>query len=516
MQMTRYQLTTLIVISVAISMIYLDMTIFSIALPPIQKSFDATRHQSQWIVNIYLLVSAVLAFAAGRISDMFGHQKVFATGTFVFIVASLLCGLSTSIDILIFFRAIQAVGAAFIVIAGMSLSASIFSDTDRGKANGIVTSVGSLAMLLAPFLGGIILQWLNWHWLFFINVILGVFIFYPLLKLFLEKNETKPNATFDYSGLFAVAILTIAMTLTCDNANSWGWLSSKTIIGFLIALIALISFIFIEKNKEQPLLRLQLFKIVNYVSGCTVIAMSQAVNYFIIFFGVFLQNALGFSPFISGCLLLPAGILLASFSKVGGGFSDKYGARLPMLFGLLLLSIGFILTTLFIHTLSYFSILPALIGYGVGSCFLSTPLRTSMMRNTPKEFFGMGTAILSGVKQIGGVIGFAITAGIIVHVEKINVQSQLLKAIPQLTIQKIQILLGILSHTPSSILIFSQFNPQQQTIIKNVIINCYVHSLYCALFFMSTVLVISLLIAVFFIKADAAKKATLPEYQKQS
>ena len=505
MQMTRYQLTTLIVISVTVSMMFLDMTIFSIALPLIQKSFDATRSQSQWIVNIYLLVSSVFAFAAGRITDMFGHQKIFSIGTFVFIAASLMCGLSFSIDMLIFFRAIQALGAAFILIAGMSLSASIFSDANRGKANGIVMSAGSLAMVLAPFLGGVILQWLNWHWLFFINVILGALIFYPLLKLLLEKKERKVHGSFDYLGLTAIAIFTIAITLTFNNSSAWGWLSSKTIVGFLIGLIALASFLLIEKNKEHPLVRLQLFKIVNYIPGCAIMALAQASNYFIIFFGVFLQNALGYSPFISGCLLLPAGILLASFSSVGGRFSDKYGARLPMIFGLLLLSIGFILTTFFIKTLSYFSILPALIGYGIGSCFLSNPLRTSMMRNTPKEYFGMGTAILSGVRQIGGVIGFAIAAGIIVHVEKINAQMQLLKIIPELTIQKIQMLLGILSHTPSSIILLSQFNDKQQTIIKSIITECYVHSLYCALFFISTILVMCLLIALFFIKSDDTK-----------
>ncbi|OGT48800.1 MAG: hypothetical protein A3E82_08295 [Gammaproteobacteria bacterium RIFCSPHIGHO2_12_FULL_38_11] len=508
MKMSRYQSVTLIVISISTAMLFLDMTIFSVALPAIQKSFNATRAQTQWIVNIYLLVASVLAFAAGRISDMFGHQKVFSIGILIFLLASLMCGISFNVVMLIFFRAIQAFGAAFTLIAGMSLSASIFSDADRGKANGIVMSVGSLAMVLSPFIGGIIVQWLNWHWIFFINVILGIFIFYPTLKLLREKSERRVGETFDYIGFLIIGLFTIVTTLTFNNAGQWGWSSLKSISGFLISLMSFILFIFIEKNKKHPVIRIQLFKIVNYVPGCAIMAMAQVTNYFIIFFGVFLQNALGFSSFISGCLLLPAGILLAVFSSVGGYFSDKYGARMPMIAGLLLLTVGYSASTLFLKTLSYYAILPALVGYGIGGCFLSNPLRTSILRNTPKEFFGMSSAILSGVRQVGGVIGFAITAGIIVHVERIKAQAQLLQLVPSLTTQKIHTLLGILSNTPSSQAIILQFSPSTQETIKNVIVKSYEYSLYCALFFTSVLLLLCLLIALFFIKSENSSKNT--------
>jgi len=500
MKMAREQLVTLIVVSIAIAMVFIDMTILSVALAPIQKSFNASRGASQWVVNIFLLVSAVMAVGAGRISDMIGHHKTFVFGTLVFVFFSLLCGLSFNIEFLIFARACQALGGAFILIGGMSLLSSTFSNEDRGRANGIAMSVATIMTVSAPFLGGVIIQFSNWHWIFFINVVLGALIFFPLLKLLKQDNENANRGKFDITGFLVLAIFIVAMTVTCDHVIAWGWISPQTLLGFLISIAALVVFIYIEKRKSDPLIHLKLFNITNYSPGCLIMAMSQVINYFVVFFGVFMENALRFSPFITGILLLPAGILLSLFSSYGGKLADKYGARLPMVTGLILITVGYLTTTLFIKSLSYFAILPALIGYGIGACFLSNPLRTSMLKNTPKENFGMATSILSGTRQIGGVIGFAIIGSIIVGVENAQAKTQLLKVIPNLSIEKIQSLLGILSHTASSQSVLSTFDTKTQGLIQHIILNSYVTSFYDALILMSIIMFTCLLLAIAFIK----------------
>lgn len=503
MKMTKSQIMILFVVTIAIAMVYIDMTILGVALPSIQKVFNATRSETQFIVTIYLLVTAVLTFSVGRLSDMLGHKKIFIMGTGIFCLASLACGLSVNISMLVMARALQAFGSAFILIGGMSLLAQTFSDEDRGKANGIAMSVGTLMMTIAPFLGGIILKFLSWHWIFFVNVILGLIISPALIAIYKQSKVAvthKKRDKFDWFGFASIGFFTVAITLTFNHLSQWGWFGAKTIGGFIMALIALLIFLKIERKHQNPIIQLKLFKIANYIPGCMIMALTQAMNFFAIFFAVFIQNALGYSPFVAGILLLPSGILLAVFSSAGGYFADKFGARVPMISGLSIISVGFLVTTLSIQSMSYFSLLPAMIGYGIGACFLSTPLRTALLRQTPKAYFGMTTSILSGTRQIGGVIGFSVIGYIIVHVEKVKASVLLLKKIPGMTIENAHHLLGVLSGTQQSKLALAHFSLPDQVAIKHIVLSSYVSGFFYALLLMTLLTVISLFIATVSIK----------------
>lgn len=501
--MTKSQIMILVTVTIAIAMVYIDMTILGVALPSIQKAFNTTRNDTQFIVTIYLLVTALLTFSVGRLSDMQGHKKVFVIGAGVFGFASFACGMSINVYMLIFARAIQAIGSAFILTGGMSLLAQAFSDEDRGRANGIAMSAGTLMMTIAPFLGGVIIKFLSWHWIFFVNVILNIIISPILISIYKQSKaavQQKKRERFDWFGFVSIGVFTIAITLTFNHLSQWGWLGAKTITGFIIAIVGLFSFLKVERKQQNPLIQLKLFKITNYIPGCAIMALTQAMNFFAIFFAVFIQDALGFSPFITGMLLLPSGILLATFSSAGGFFADKFGARVPMIFGLSIISLGFLASTLFINSMSYFALLPAMIGYGIGACFLSTPLRVSMLRNTPKEYFGVTTSILSGTRQIGGVIGFSVIGYIIIHVEKIKASMQLVKKIPGMTIEKAHELLGVLSHTQQSQLALKYFSLRNQIAIKQIVLSSYVNGFFYALLLMGCLAAISLFIAAIAIK----------------
>lgn len=498
--MTRAQRIALFTVSIVIAMAWLDMTILSVALPSIQKSFDATRNATQWIMTIYLLFSAVLAFGVGRLSDIFGHHRAFSLGTFLFILSSLLCGISFNIHLLIFARALQAIGGTFAVISGMSYLTTTFPIESRGRANGIAMSIASIAPIIAPFLGGVIIKLLNWHWIFFVNVLIGLLILIPLLKIFFDKGHPTQEKNIDYTGFIAIGTFTVVITLIFNYVGAWGWISEKTLFGLLIALTSLAFFIVFELKQTHPIIDLHLFKLTNYAPGCTVMFVSQFVNFFIIFFGVYIQNALGYTPFMTGILLLPIGILLTVFSSIGGSLADKYGARIPMNIGFLLITTGYIVTTIFINSLSYFALLPAFVGYGIGACLLGNPLRISMLKNTPKEKFGMSTAILSGVRQIGGVIGFAVIGTIITHTETTAIVARISKILPTLSLKNIKILQGILSNTPSSLKLLSQFSPEKQVQIKSLVLQSYIHSFHNALLFACIMLSLCFIVSILFIK----------------
>lgn len=506
--MTRQQRITLITISVMVAMAWLDMTILSVALPPIQKSFNATRNQTQWIVTIYLLFSAVLAFGAGKISDLVGHHRTFSLGAGLFILSSLGCGLSFHIHTLIFMRALQAIGGTFAVISGMSYLSLIFPIENRGRAGGVVTTIASISPIIAPFLGGVIIQILNWHWIFLVNVVIGLFIAKPLFTIF-HYNKKMPDTSvdqsskqkhFDYLGLLLISLFTVTITLIFNRNNQSDWVTDKMALGLLIALLALAWFISHELRHKSPVVDLRLFRLPNYISGCFVMFASQFVNYYIIFFGVFIQNALGYSPFTTGLLLLPMGILLTLTAPVGGALVDRYGAHLPMTIGFSLMTIGYIITTCFISTLSYTALLPAFFGYGLGASLLGNPIRVSLLKNTPSDQFGMSTAILSGVRQIGGVVGFAIVGMIIAHKEKIVLVKKLMGISPTLTVKKIQVLQGLLSKTPSSLQLLSEFSPEKQALIKSHILSAYITAFHSALLFTCAILLLCSLISIKYIK----------------
>lgn len=491
----------LIATSLSAAMVFTDMTVLGVALPVIQKSFDVTRAVSQWVVTIFLLCSAILAMAAGQLSDIYGHHKVFPIGTVIFVLASLLSGFSVNIEMLIVARALQAIGCAFVMIGSMGLIAAYFDERNRGRAIGIVMGVGTFMMVVAPFIGGALIKLLSWHWIFFINVIFGVFISYPLYLIFCDNACQCKHQSFDWVGFIIIASTIVLTVLIFNKVMTWGWLSPWTILGCIAIVLLAIIFYRYEGAKEHPLVDFSLFKIANYKPGCSIVALIQAVNFFPILFGVYIQNALGYTPFVAGLLLLPSGITLTISEYFGGVAADRYGARLPMFFGLLVLFCGFFASALLLKHNHYLCILPALIAYGVGISFIGSPLRASLLNKTPKDKVGRANAIISGARQIGGVIVFSIVSSLIVFVERAHAMHHLKKILPNISVSKVDLLQGVLSKTPSSLEALSQYPQKLQAVIHNLVLHSYVTGFFSALLVMSIIFFVSALVALRFLES---------------
>lgn len=507
-QKNKDQFIILTVVALAFSLIYLDMTTLSVALPSIQKGLNTSTEYILWVVNIYMLIRAILVFASGRLSDMFGHAQNFTFGLIVYACSSLLCALATNITWLILFRFFQGIGAAFIFVPGMSLVTSNLPEQKIGRGIGLVVSVGLASMAAGPLLSGLIINYSSWRVLFIVNVIIS-FIALVLLKTQIKpQKKTVRCGKFDSPGFVLSSIFTVCITVAFENSNSWGWVSWKFIIMALIAIAALILFFVFEKKQDEPIVDLKLFALPNFFVGCLIASFVQISMLTIIFIGVFLQNALGFSPLRSGFLLLPMVAGGIVFANVGGYLADHYGARFPLIMGTLLIFIGFFLTLCLFQNISYYSLLPLLVLTGIGMSMISGPVRTAMIYQTPKNKHGMTNSILTGIRSIISVIGFAIISAIIGNVEFVQAKLYLSNLLPSLTSSQVQSLEGLLSYTAKSHAILAQYDPNIQSQIKNIILQSYINGFFWSLVFIGVLIFISFILAVKYIKQPSFTEQT--------
>ena len=490
-----------IAISLAFALIYGDSTVLSIALPSIQEQYNATNEITLWVVNSYMLVRAVLVFASGRLSDMFSHSNTFIFGLVVLILASFGCAVSPTIGTLVFFRSLQGMGATFAFVSGMSLITANSPKEQVASKIGFVLSLGLSSMAIAPVIGGIIVRLFTWQWIFYLNVIIGslaVIISAPILNK--HEKITEPKGKFDYTGFLLSAAFTAAITLAFENSNTWGWLSGRFITVAMIGLLACILFYFIESKKNHPIVNLKLFSLPNFLSGTLVASFVQVSVILVIFIGVFLQSALGYTPMMAGILLLPMVLTGVVFANVGGYLAGKFGSKFPLVLGTGSICLGFIITILMFEHITYYKLLPLLIFSGVGMFMISGPVRTAMLSETPKNQHGMTNAILTGTRSIISVIGFSITAAIIVNVQFYQTKSKLLLLIPTISNQQIHEFMGILSHTSKGFEALSHFDISMQISIKNIILSSYINGFFWALIFVGILEIISFFLAVYVIK----------------
>src|SRR5687768_15105508 len=250
---------TLAAVSFGLFMIMLDNTVVNVALPAIQEDLGADLSQLQWIVTGYALSFAALMLIGGKLADAYGRRRLFVLGILLFTASSLWCGLAGSGEMLIAARVVQGVGAALMNPATLSIIAATFPPRERGMAIGIRAGVSALALAIGPLVGGLLTQHLSWHWIFFVNIPVGVLAIAASYLLITEsKDET--HESLDLPGLATSALGLFALTYGLIEANEYGWTSSRILGSFAVAAVALTSFLVIERRRRAPMLDLTLFR----------------------------------------------------------------------------------------------------------------------------------------------------------------------------------------------------------------------------------------------------------------
>ena len=405
---------TLAAVSFGLFMIMLDNTVVNVALPSIERSLHISIAQLEWIVTAYALVFAALMITGGKLADLYGRRRIFVVGLAIFTLSSLACGFAPSSGFLIGARAFQGIGAALMNPATLSIITATFPPKQRGQAIGIWAGVSAMALAIGPLAGGLIVDNINWNWIFFVNVPVGV-LGIVVAKFFIdESRDTSHEQSIDLPGLATSAAGLFALSYALIEGNAKGWASAEILSLFAVAAVLLVAFVLLESRQRLPMLDLSLFKIGSFV-GANIVAMLVSLGMFGVFFFVslYIQNILGYSPTKAGAAFLPMTILIILFAPIAGKQSDRIGSRWLMGGGMTVLGISLLLyQRVGLHS-TFWTLLPAMVLGGVGMAFVMSPMTSAAMGAVPIDKAGVGSGVLNSFRQVGGALGIAVMGAIL-------------------------------------------------------------------------------------------------------
>jgi EmrB/QacA subfamily drug resistance transporter len=386
----------------------IDGSIVNVALPTLVRTFGTEFAVVQWVVLAYLLTVTTLMLSMGRLGDMIGKKPLYATGFVIFTVGSVLCGLSPTIYGLIGFRVLQAIGAAMMMALGMAIVTEAFPPSERGKALGIMGSMVSIGIVVGPVLGGILIDALSWHWIFFVNLPIGI-VGSLMVARFVPVLKPAGGQRFDYLGAFTLFISLIAFLLALTLGQRVGFAEIRILSLFAVWFLFLVIFLAIEWKSSQPMIDLSLFQnrlfSINLITGF-IVFVSMAGT--IILMPFYLENVLGYDPRSVGLLLAIVPIALGVTAPISGSLSDRIGTRPITVIGLLVLLVGYYaVSTLGIQTNALGYILRFLpIGIGMG--VFQSPNNSTIMGAAPRARLGVASGLLSITRTLGQTSGIAL------------------------------------------------------------------------------------------------------------
>jgi EmrB/QacA subfamily drug resistance transporter len=393
-------------------MIVLDSTIVNVALPSIREDLGFSQTSLAWVVNAYLLTFGGFLLLSGRLGDIYGHRRLFLIGIALFTVASIACGVSTTPGLLVAARAVQGFGGAVVSAVALSLMMNLFTEqADRAKAMGIFGFVISGGGSLGVLLGGVLTDTLNWHWIFLVNVPIGVAVIILTLKLLPGAHGSPAGGRLDVAGAVTVTASLMLAVYAIVNGNDTGWTSAQT-LGLLGAAVALLSaFIVIEARVRSPLIPLALFKLRNIVVANTV-GILWAAAMFAWFFvsALYLQLVLGYSPLEVGLAFLPANLIMGAFSiGLSARLVMRFGFRIPLSAGLLVAAVGLVLFARApVHGSFVVDVLPSMILLGVGAGMAFNPVLLAAMSDVDPTESGLASGVVNTAFMMGGALGLAV------------------------------------------------------------------------------------------------------------
>jgi EmrB/QacA subfamily drug resistance transporter len=405
---------TLAAVSVGLFMIMLDNTVVNVALPSIRSSLGLSLSELEWVVAGYALTFAAFMLTGGKLADLFGRRLIFMTGLVVFTGASLACGLAPNGGFLIGARVVQGVGGAMMNPATLSIITATFPPRQRGTAIGIWAGVSAMALAIGPLVGGILTEHVNWNWIFFINVPIGIVGLISAPLLIAESRDNSREQRPDVPGLVTSAIGLFALTFAFIEANSYGWTSWQILGAFAVSAVALTAFVLLELRQRLPMLELSLFRNRTF-SGANVAMLFVGLAMFGTFFYVslYMQNVLGYSPVQAGASFLPMTVLIILIAPQAGRLSDRFGSRWLVGGGMTLLAIMLFYFSTLGANATFWAILPGLLIGGVGMGCTMTPTTAAAMSAVPVDKAGVGSAVLNSMRQVGGSLGIAVMGAIV-------------------------------------------------------------------------------------------------------
>lgn len=397
-------------------MIVLDTTIVNVALPSIRTDLAFSETSLVWVVNAYMLTFGGFLLLGGRLGDLYGHRKLFLIGIALFTVASLACGLANSQLILIVARAIQGMGGAVVSAVSLSLMMNLFPEQEeRAKAMGVYSFVCAGGGSIGAVAGGLLTNLLSWHWIFLVNIPIGLAVYVACLRLVPAARIDDRSNRLDLGGAVTITLSLMLAVYAIVNGNEAGWTSRQTLGLLFASSICLILFLVLEANVAKPLVPLGMFRRRN-LSTASVIGMLWSGAMFAWFFisALYMQLVLGYDALKVGLAFLPANLIMAAFSL---GLSAKlvmrFGIKPPLVFGLLLATAGLALFSqaplqgdFNVH------ILPSMLLLGLGAGMGFNPLLLAAMNDVAPSDSGLASGLVNTSFMMGGALGLAVLASV--------------------------------------------------------------------------------------------------------
>ncbi|GHC58094.1 MFS transporter [Streptomyces flavofungini] len=398
-------------------MLLLDVTIVVVALPDMARALDASLSDLQWVIDGYALALAALLLGVGAAADVLGRRRIQVAGTVVFALASLGCGLASNAEVLVAARAVQGLGAAAMFATTLPLLGAAYQGKQRSVALGVWGAVSGGAAALGPIVGGLLTEGPGWRWIFFVNLPVSVAAVWLTLRLVPESAQTAHSAQskgpaarrVDWAGTVTFALFAGALIFGAVRASTVGWTSARTGATFLVAMLALVAFVVVERRAAHPLIDLRLLRKPAFTGVLLgAIGYNAAAFGVIPYLSIWLQTVLGMSPVRGSLVLLPLAATSFVVAAVGGRLLHGAPARYVIGVGLLLIGAGCLAMAVLDADSSWGALVPGLTLAGIGTGLVSPGLAGAALAALPPENAGMAGGAVNTFRQLGYALGVAL------------------------------------------------------------------------------------------------------------
>jgi EmrB/QacA subfamily drug resistance transporter len=403
----------LLAVGVGTFMTALDGSVVNTILPVLRRSLGSDVAGVEWVVTVYLLTLSGLLLSFGRLGDLRGHKTIYLSGFGIFVISSALCGLAKSVELLVFFRLTQAVGAAMLAANSPAILTKNFPTRQRGQALGLQATMTYLGLTVGPSFGGWLASQFGWQAVFYINVPVGALALWVSLRFIPYDAPEKITERFDLPGASVFIVGLVTLLLALNQGHNWGW-ASPAILGLLAAaVLLLLAFGWIETHSLTPMLDFDLF----HRPLFTLSVASAVFNYICLYSVIFLLphyliDGRGLNPAQAGLLLTAQPIVMAIAAPLSGTFSDRVGVRLPVILGTTILAGGMLLLSRLGAASPWVQIILSLAVVGLGTGIFVSPNNSAVMGSAPRHRQGIAAGVLATARSLGMVLGVGFSGAI--------------------------------------------------------------------------------------------------------